>query len=51
MHLATHDPALAAAIFVPSLVFGYFRDRYGSIAPGAALHVVYSAGWFLIAGA
>jgi membrane protease YdiL (CAAX protease family) len=50
-HFAAHDRALAAATFLPSLVFGYFRDRYGSITPGAALHVFYNAGWFLIAGA
>jgi membrane protease YdiL (CAAX protease family) len=50
-HLASDDPALAAGTFVPSLVFGYFRDRYGAIAPGAVLHVFYNAGWFLAAGA
>lgn len=50
-HLAAHDPALAAATFLPSLVFGYFRDRYGSVWPGAALHVFYNTGWFLLAGA
>jgi uncharacterized protein len=50
-HLAAHDPALAAATFFPSLVFGYFRDRYDSIWPGAGLHVFYNAGWFLLAGA
>jgi hypothetical protein len=50
-HLAAHGSALAATTFLPSLVFGYFRDRHGSIAPGAALHVVYTAGWFIIAGA
>jgi hypothetical protein len=49
-HLAAQAPALAAATFAPSLVFGYFRDRYASIAPGAALHVFYNAGWFLLAG-
>jgi hypothetical protein len=49
-HLVTHAPAWAAAAFAPSLVFGYFRDRYDSIAPGAALHVFYSCGWLLILG-
>lgn len=49
-HLATHAPVLAAATFCPSLVFGYFRDRYASIAPGTALHVFYNAGWFLLTG-
>lgn len=36
-HLVAHDPALAAATFFPSIVFGYFRGRCGSIGPGAAL--------------
>jgi membrane protease YdiL (CAAX protease family) len=35
-------------VFAPSLVFGYFRERYGSIAPGAVLHVFYNAGYFLL---
>jgi len=47
-HLATQTPEWAAATFVPSLVFGHFRERYGSIAPCAALHVFYNAGYFLI---
>lgn len=50
VHLLTHAPAWALAAVVPSLVFGYFRDRYGSIVPGAALHVFYNAGWFLTLG-
>ncbi len=50
-HLVAHAPALAAAAFGPSLVFGYFRDRYASIIPGAVLHVLYNAGWFLLTGA
>jgi hypothetical protein len=47
-HLATQSPEWAAAAFVPSLVFGHFRERYGSIVPGAALHVFYNAGYFLL---
>jgi len=49
-HLAAHAPAWALVAIVPSLVFGYFRDRYGSVVPGAALHVFYNCGWFLILG-
>lgn len=49
-HLVTHAPAWAATMVVPSLAFGYFRDRYGSVAPPAALHVFYNCGWFLILG-
>jgi membrane protease YdiL (CAAX protease family) len=47
-HLATQPPEWAAAAFAPSLVFGHFRERYGSIAPGVALHVFYNAGYFLL---
>lgn len=47
-HLATQAPEWAAAAFAPSLVFGHFRERYGSIAPAAALHVFYNAGYFLL---
>lgn len=49
-HLLTYAPTWAAAVVAPSLVFGYFRDRYDSIAPGAALHVFYSCGWVLTFG-
>jgi len=47
-HLAGQTPEWAAAAFLPSLVFGHFRERYGSIVPGAALHVFYNAGYFLL---
>lgn len=50
-HLATHSPEWAAATLFPSLAFGYFRDRYQSLVPGTALHVLYNFGWFLLAGA
>lgn len=49
-HLYALPPLWAAATVVPSLVFGHFRDRYGSIVPGAALHIFYNAGWFLTVG-
>lgn len=47
-HLVYHAPIWAMAVFMPSLVFGYFRDRYKSVWPGLALHVFYNAGYFLI---
>ena len=46
-HLLFHAPAWAAAAFVPSLVYGYFKDRYGSIVPALLLHVTYNACYFL----
>ena len=45
-HAFAHPPAWAAAVFFPSLVFGFFRDRYQSIAPGVALHVLYNTGYY-----
>lgn len=49
-HFVYHAPLWAAAVLVPSLVFGYFRDRFASVWPGLALHVFYNAGYFLIGG-
>ena len=39
---------MAILIFVPSLVFGYFRDRYNSVVPAIMLHIFYNAGLFMI---
>jgi len=35
----------ALAAFVPSMLFGYFRDRYACIYPALALHIVYNSGF------
>ncbi|MDX8391029.1 MAG: JDVT-CTERM system glutamic-type intramembrane protease [Mariprofundaceae bacterium] len=49
LHLVNHAPQWALAVIVPSLVFGYFRDRYnGWIIPSIALHCYYNTGYFLI---
>jgi hypothetical protein len=48
LHLPTHPPAWAAAVFVPALVFGFFRERHDSLASPIALHVFYNAGYFLL---
>lgn len=47
-HAFYHPPLWAIAVFVPSLVFGYFRDRYGNITPSLVLHVYYNMGFFLL---
>jgi uncharacterized protein len=44
-HLIRQPPALAGATFFPSLVFGFFRDRYASVIPGVLLHVWYNFIW------
>jgi membrane protease YdiL (CAAX protease family) len=45
-HLYGHPAGWALATFFPSLVFGFFRDRYGGLAAPIALHVLYNAGYF-----
>ncbi len=48
VHLIAHPPLWAAAVIVPSLVFGAFRDRYQSVVPAIILHSFYNLGYFLI---
>ncbi len=47
-HLLYHPPFWAAAVLAPSLVFGWFRDRYQSVVPGILLHILYNSGYFLL---
>ncbi|MDB5842153.1 MAG: abortive infection protein [Herminiimonas sp.] len=49
-HLGQHSPLWAAAVLMPSLIFGHFRDRHGGIFPGLILHAFYN-GCYLLAGA
>lgn len=43
-HLLRVAPAWAAAVVVPGLVFGYFRERHG-VGAAVALHAWYNAGF------
>ncbi len=47
MHLLNHTPLHAGLVWLPSLAFGWFRDRSGSILPGMVLHVGWNACVFL----
>ena len=49
-HFLAHPPAWAVAVIIPSLVFGFFRDRYQSVIPAIVLHVFYNSGYFLLFG-
>lgn len=50
LHLWFHPPLWAAAVFLPSLVFGYFRERSGGLASPIALHAGYNAAHVLLLG-
>ena len=47
-HFLVHGTILAAATFFPSLAFGYFRDRYGSLTLPIVLHSFYNCGYVLL---
>jgi len=40
-HLLTHPVGMAALVLLPSLAFGYFRNRYnGWLLPSILLHIL-----------
>ncbi len=47
-HLFYHPPMWALLVIGPSLVFGWFRDRYHSVVPAILLHILYNSGYFLL---
>ena len=49
-HLASHSISWSLLVFVPSLCFGFARDRFGSVYPAITLHAFYNAGYFLLIG-
>lgn len=48
LHGLSHPAPWAAAVVLPSLVFGHFRQRHGGLGSPIALHVGYNAGYFLL---
>ena len=49
-HLWSHTPIWAVLVFVPSLAFGYLRDRFGSTVPSILMHMWYNGGYFFFIG-
>lgn len=49
-HLPFRPPLTALLVFVPSLVFGYFRDRHRSLKSPIFLHVFFNTGYFWLFG-
>jgi membrane protease YdiL (CAAX protease family) len=50
IHFIYHPPTWALAVFVPSLIFGYFKDRFGSVIPSIFLHSFYNAVFYAYMG-
>lgn len=50
LHFVFHPPLWAAAVFVPSLVFGFFRERHQRLDTAILLHASYNASYALLLG-
>jgi len=46
-HFFRHPPMWAALVVFPSLIFGWFRDRYQRVYPAILLHCFYNLGYFV----
>ena len=49
-HFFYHAPLWALSVLVPSLVFGFFRDKYFSVIPCILLHIFYNLGYIWLFG-
>jgi membrane protease YdiL (CAAX protease family) len=47
IHFVHQPPPWALGVAVPSLLFGYFRDRSGSVWPAVLMHSLFNAAFFL----
>lgn len=43
IHFVHHTPVWALLVFIPSLIFGYFKEQYEHIGPSIFLHMFYNA--------
>ena len=50
LHFVPHPPLWAASVLIPSLLFGYFRERHASLYPPLCLHIYYNTGYFFTTG-
>ena len=49
-HVLFRNPLNALLVFVPSLTFGYFRDRHHKLISPIFLHVFFNTGYFWLFG-
>lgn len=46
VHFVNQPAIWAVGVFVPSLIFGLFRDRSGSVWPPMVLHILFNCAFF-----
>ena len=44
-HLFYNSLGVSISVFIPSLIFGIFRDRYKQVLPSIFLHIFYNVGF------
>lgn len=50
IHFVHHTPIWAVSVFIPSLIFGYFKERFDWILPSIFLHMFYNFNFFSFIG-
>ncbi len=45
-HIFLHNVFWSVLVFFPSLIYGYFREKHGSILPSVILHFTYNLIYF-----
>ena len=50
LHFFYHAPVWAMSVFIPSLIFGFFKERHQSLVPAIILHVFYNGGYYTLFG-
>lgn len=50
LHFLYRPLPWAALVFVPSLIFGYFKDKYHGLSAPIQLHIFYNTGYYWIFG-
>ena len=48
IHIAYNPNLWSVSVFIPSLVFGYFRERHNTIYSAFALHGIYNLGYMAV---
>jgi uncharacterized protein len=48
LHILISTTLAGAWVFFPSLVFGYFKDRYLKLTAPILLHIFYNGGYFML---
>lgn len=46
LHFIYHPPLWASAVFIPSLIFGFLKERHQSLIAPILIHVFFNAGYY-----